>query len=366
MNKGYVRLFTILILLCAGITGIAVFKNADTREEVSENTISDMNVMEPKEEPVTEPENLEPELEKQLSAAEVIDQDTMKISDNSVKESETNEDKENPDKERVKVDLIIFAGQSNMAGYGGDASLAPQLTEGAGGEFRAVSNPTCLYTITEPFGFYENSPIMNDFYAKRGSLVTAFVNAYYQETGVPVVAVSASKGGMSSPYWASKPVCDEIVSRYRTAYDWLNSNGYQVKHKYLIFLQGENDVLEKIPMEQYLANMYQFSTALYNEGLDKFFMIRIGGTESDDDSFTQLIDTQTELCRNNPNFVLASTVLSAYKAKDMVDEYHYTQQVLNDVGDDAGKNVGIFTNTWVEPSMYDYRYGSTYVPMKIE
>ncbi|MDD3412718.1 MAG: sialate O-acetylesterase [Lachnospiraceae bacterium] len=350
MNKGYVRLFTILILLCAGITGIAVFKNADTKEEVSENTISDMTVIEPKEEPVTEPENLEPELEKQLSAAEILEQDTMKVSK----------------KERVKVDLIIFAGQSNMAGFGGDASLAPKLTEGAGGEFRAVSNPTCLYTITEPFGFYENSPIMNDFYAKRGSLVTAFVNAYYQETGVPVVAVSASKGGMSSPYWASKPVCDEIVSRYRTAYDWLNSNGYQVRHKYLVFLQGENDVLEKIPMEQYLANMYQFSTALYHEGLDKFFMIRIGGTGSDDDLFTQIIDTQTELCRNNPNFVLASTVLSAYKAKDMVDEYHYTQQVLNDVGDDAGKNVGIFTNTWVEPSMYDYRYENTYVPMKME
>jgi hypothetical protein len=122
LNKGYVRLFIILTLLCAGIFGIAVFKNAGTKEEVSENTISNIAVMGPKEEPVTEPENLEPELEKQLSAAEVIDQDTMKVSSNSIQEeSEISENKKNQEEEKLKVDLIIFAGQSNMAGYGGDA-----------------------------------------------------------------------------------------------------------------------------------------------------------------------------------------------------------------------------------------------------
>lgn len=266
--------------------------------------------------------------------------------------------------DRTAVDLIIFAGQSNMSGYGGDATQIPPLQEGAGGEFRAVSDPTCLYTIVEPFGYYENNEVMNDFHMKRGSLVTSFVNAYYEKTGVPVVAVSASKGGMSSAYWASDAVCAEVVKRYRTAYEWLNGNGYRVRFKYLVFLQGENNVIEKIPTEQYQSDLYKFSETLYREGLDKFFLIRIGGEKQNPDAFQDLVALQTELCRNNPNFVLASTVLSAYTGKDMVDEYHYTQQVLNDVGDDAGNNVGEFSNTWIEPSMYDYKYGTTYEPVR--
>lgn len=278
--------------------------------------------------------------------------------------SEAAQDMSDQQDDRTAVDLIIFAGQSNMSGYGGDATQIPELLEGAGGEFRAVSDPTCLYTIVEPFGYYENTEVMNDFHMKRGSLVTAFVNAYYEKTGVPVVAVSASKGGMSSSYWASDAVCEEVVNRYRTAYEWLNGNGYRVRFKYLVFLQGENNVIEKIPTEQYQSDIYKFSQALYQEGLDKFFLIRIGGEKQNPDAFNDLIALQTELCRNNPNFVLASTVLSAYTGKDMVDEYHYTQQVLNDVGDDAGSNVGEFSNTWIEPSMYDYKYGTTYEPMR--
>lgn len=351
MNKKLTILFVVLLLICVA-SGVTVYISRHTKDNSEEPIIYVEN---PQEEPVEEPKDLDPELSKQLEQAHTISMD-------EIREEKKTEQTEESD--GVVVDLIIFAGQSNMSGFGGNASQAPALIEGAGGEFRAVSNPTSLYTITEPLGFFENTPIMNDLYGKNGTLVTAFVNAYYETTGVPVVAVSASKCGTSSNYWASEAVCNEVVNRYRSAYDWLNANGYHVKHKYLVFLQGENDVIENVSLEQYLTNMNTFSTTLYNNGLDKFFMIRIGRKRSDAALFDGMIATQTELCRNNPNFVLASTVLSAYQEKDMVDEYHYTQQVLNDVGDDAGKNVGSFSNTWIEPGMYDYKYQNEYVPEK--
>lgn len=369
MNR---RLSIVFILLLALAAAAAAFVYRTGRTEVpptvSDNR-SEMILLEPEEEPVEEPEDIEPEIKEHLEEAEVLDftgadsaaesvSQDFAVSENQVSENQT----DSGSKEAVTVDLILFAGQSNMSGYGGDVTQVPPLTEGAGGEFRSASNPTCLYTIVEPFGFYENTPIMNDLYLKKGSLVTSFVNAYYEETKVPVVAVSASKGGMPSPYWASDAVCGEVVTRYRTAYEWLKGNGYRVRFKYLVFLQGENNVIEGIPTEQYQSDIYKFSEALYQEGLDKFFMIRIGSRKDDPDAFNDLIAIQTELCRNNPNFVLASTVLSAYGGNDMVDDYHYTQQVLNDVGDDAGKNVGKFSNTWIEPSMYDYKYGTTYEP----
>ena len=104
------------------------------------------------------------------------------------------------------MDLIIFMGQSNMSGAGGDASAAPKLTEGAGYEYRAVTDPDTLHVLEEPFGEKENRGALDDteLLERKGSLVTSFVNAYYEQTKVPVVAVSASRGSSSLNGWLTK------------------------------------------------------------------------------------------------------------------------------------------------------------------
>ena len=50
------------------------------------------------------------------------------------------------------VDLFIFMGQSNMSGFGGDATLAPEVPEGWAYEYKAISNPGGLVPMKEPFG----------------------------------------------------------------------------------------------------------------------------------------------------------------------------------------------------------------------
>ena len=90
------------------------------------------------------------------------------------------------------VDLIVFAGQSNMAGRG-DAEDAPECLPGAGYEYKAVSAPEDLIPIQEPFGLHEDrenglSDRTEDGGTKRsGSMVTALVNEYYRQTGRVVV-----------------------------------------------------------------------------------------------------------------------------------------------------------------------------------
>ena len=54
------------------------------------------------------------------------------------------------------VDLVIFAGQSNMSGRGGDATQAPGVPVDTGYEFRIGTCPTGIYPVTEPFGVYSN------------------------------------------------------------------------------------------------------------------------------------------------------------------------------------------------------------------
>ncbi|MEI3208767.1 MAG: hypothetical protein V8S84_13470 [Lachnospiraceae bacterium] len=83
-------------------------------------------------------------------------------------------------------DLFLFAGQSNMAGRGIACTQfpegAPDLISGAGAEFRAISDPTRLYPIAEPFGALENNPTgIFEPGMKTGSLVTSFVNTYFQK-----------------------------------------------------------------------------------------------------------------------------------------------------------------------------------------
>ncbi len=263
-----------------------------------------------------------------------------------------------------EVDLIVFAGQSNMSGYGGNAGEAPEIEKNAGAEFRAVSDPTKLYTIEEPFGIYENTEIMNDFYLKRGSLVTSFINTWYEETGTPVIAVSASKGGMPSTYWASDVVCEEVIMRFKSAKTWLEENDYKVRNQFLIFLQGENDVIEGIPNEQYLTDINVFSSRMFMSGIDKFLMIRIGGEKGKHDAFKRIVDLQTELCRTDPRFVLVSTLLSGVGDDHMTDRYHYDQAALNLLGADAARNGAYFAINREDPEIKDFLTGEQYEPVR--
>lgn len=79
-------------------------------------------------------------------------------------------------KQRI-VDVVLFMGQSNMAGRG-IADMAPQVQPGMGYEYRAITAPNRLTPLQEPFGKDENNP--DGVYEpgmKTGSMVSAFVNA---------------------------------------------------------------------------------------------------------------------------------------------------------------------------------------------
>ena len=118
------------------------------------------------------------------------------------------------------MDVILFMGQSNMSGANGDASQAPELIEGAGYEYRAVTDPDGLHVLEEPFGENENRGALDDteLLERRGSLVTAFVNAYYEGTGVPVIGVSASKGGSRIREWQpGTPMLTDAANRLAAA-----------------------------------------------------------------------------------------------------------------------------------------------------
>lgn len=189
--------------------------------------------------------------------------------------------------ESGEVDLFLFMGQSNMAGRGITCFRFPEKTlkclKGAGYEFRAISDPTKLYPIAEPFGQYENKP--DGIYEpgrKSGSLVTAFVNAYYTEIHIPVIAVSASKGGSAVSEWLpGTAFLRDAMQRFRDAVLFLNSRHEMIRHKYMVWCQGETDGKHQTEPELYKSSFLQIWEALASEGIEHCFLIRIGNYNAD-------------------------------------------------------------------------------------
>lgn len=237
------------------------------------------------------------------------------------------------------VDLVIFSGQSNMSGTGGNASQAPAVIKGY--EFRAASDPTGLYPISEPFGVRETGYMGESAVVKQGSLVSAFANAYYRKTGTPIVAVSASRGGTNSAYWATSEVRADLYSRFVKANDYLTKNGYTVRHKYLVWLQGESDSNGLTTADQYQKNLEAAFSSLFANGLEQVFIITPGYAQGGVIFYDDVINAQKNLAAKSNRYTICSELLRTLPANStyMSDAVHYNQKALNMVGADAANHV---------------------------
>lgn len=234
------------------------------------------------------------------------------------------------------VDLIIFMGQSNMAG-GGTASKAPLVPKDIASEFRVISDPTKLYPLTEPFGQHENNPFGISESLKTGSLVSSFVLHFNKRTRVPVGAISASKRASKIEDWQpGRPLLTDTIERFHAAKEWLEQNVYNLGRKFMVWCQGESD-FKKTTDENYLRGTEMIVEEMLHQGIEKCLLIRIGqrlGNVRQE----RIIHLQDQLCRNNDDIVLVSTQFAdlTYMMKD--DGLHFTQAAYNQVRKEAGSN----------------------------
>lgn len=247
--------------------------------------------------------------------------------------------------ENKDVDLIPFMGQSNMAGRG-TAKDAPVVPKGTAYEFRAVTDPTRLYPLTEPFGKNENNPKgVFEPGMKTGSMVSAFVNAYFKETHRPVVGVSCSKGGSAIAEWIpGTPYYEDAVSRVSSCSSWLTDNHISIRHRFMVWCQGCTDGDLHTDPKVYKKNTaYMIKSFLKDCGLETCFLIQIGNHRDDPDLYVPIQNAQLELAKEEPDIVLVSRQFATFAAKGLMkDEYHYLQEGYNLVGAEAGKNAGLY------------------------
>lgn len=241
------------------------------------------------------------------------------------------------------VHLIMFMGQSNMAGRG-VASQAPQVPPGQAYEFRAVTAPDRLFPLQEPFGRDENNPGgVWEPGMKTGSLVSAFAIEYFRQTGVPLVGVSCAKGGSAIADWMPQtPYYRDAVGRMKRCEQWLSDNGYQIGGRYMVWCQGCTDGDLATDRLLYKENTRTFLRAFMAEcRITTCFLIRIGNHRDVPGLYTPMQEAQEALAAEEPSVVMVSRLFAQFAAAGLMkDKYHYRQEAYNLVGREAGENAG--------------------------
>lgn len=250
-------------------------------------------------------------------------------------------------------DLFLFMGQSNMAGRGITSEKWPQKapvpdTE-AGAEFRAVSDPSRLYPVREPFGAQENrTPGINDGSMKTGSMVSAFVMEYAKETGVPVLGVSASKGGSSIAQWmpdAPDGFLPDALARLAACEAYCAAGGLTLRHRFVLWCQGETDGDHGTPDDKYAAQFRTLLDTLLAHGIEHLFMVHIGrcNIPGSEDRYDRLIALQDKIAADTPAVTMVSTCLAGMRSRGLMkDSFHYYQQAYNEAGEEAARNTAAY------------------------
>ena len=247
---------------------------------------------------------------------------------------------------RDTVDIVIFAGQSNMAGAGGDSSAAPVPTKGTAYEYNLVSDDDRkLIPLQEPFGDGTNkSHIVNGkFVSGNGTLSSAFANAYYKQTGVPLVGVPAAWGGTTTRHWLKEGMLTTTNKRLTSCKKFLKKNKIKVRHIYVLWYQGESDAQYAISADTNIKNMKKIFKKFKKNGVEKMFIIKIAQQINFMGQNDYIQGAQEKLCKMNKNFIMA-TRIPASMHKDIGSWYsdvvHINQKGLNKIGKAAGKTMG--------------------------
>lgn len=249
------------------------------------------------------------------------------------------------------VDLVIFMGQSNMAGRGENVSLAPIPEINTAYEFKAVTDPTKLYALQEPFGKYENVVgAINDISQKEGievksgGMVASLCKTYFENTGIPIVGVSASISSTSiTQFQPNKPILKDAITRLNTAKEWLYKNGYNVRHIYMVWSQGEANYT--MDSERYITYAKTMIEEMRKHGVEMCFVVGIGEHSKYPGIYDKIYNTQLKLCSTYPYAYMTTTVARTLVDRGMMSYLsHYSQEGYNLVGQEAGLSMAKYGN----------------------
>lgn len=265
------------------------------------------------------------------------------------------------------VDVIIFAGQSNMQGQ--SDALTSNAAVSRAYEYKWLSNAlTALknpvgedikYNKTSGSAVTTSTNLTNWLGAHvtgssaygHTNLVPKFCESYIEQTDTDIVAVHVAKGSTKIDYWLpGTPGYEMIVEKATSAIEKAEESTV-VRNVYFVWFQGESDALASTTKATYKQSLITLNNALKEDvGIDKFGIIRVGrfaeaaNVANAIEKDNTIITAQDEICQENTDFLMLTTIAAELNSQP---EYmnpnvagHYSATGLEKIGKAAGITLG--------------------------
>lgn len=260
----------------------------------------------------------------------------------------------------MKVDLILFLGQSNMQGQ------TELLTENAvvkgAYEYKFLTDE--LVPLKNPVGenisadyekgtdpdlkklaFWLNTHVAGASVDGNTNMVPEFCRAYIKETDRNVVAAHIAKGSTEIVYWT--PNSDGYCAIVKKGLAAIKKIGKEnIGRIFCIWLQGESDAIAATKKDDYIKRITALKDGLKKDlGIEKFCIIKVGSFTNDKRD-EEIFAAQEEVCAKDADFVMLTRITAKLlQDKKYLNPFvagHYGSYGQEVLGRTAGRNLAMF------------------------
>ena len=168
----------------------------------------------------------------------------------------------------------------------------------------------------------------------------------YSLTGVPVLGVSASKGGSVIAQWQpGGAYLNDTIRRMHAAFDFCAAHGIVLRHRFLLWCQGESDGDHHTAPDVYAEQFCRMYETLRRENIEHCFLIGIGeyNGPAADISYDAIRNAQYALANHRSDLTVVSRSFETMKVRGLMkDAFHYYQAGYNETGRTAGEACAVF------------------------
>ncbi len=255
-----------------------------------------------------------------------------------------------------KIDVLIFAGQSNMQGET-EGLPEPNPTINNAFEYRFLSNS--FIPLKHPVGEDIKGDVLCGAKNGCGTLIPDFCDEYIKNTGKKVVAVHTARGATTICQWlkgTDRYSC--MTEKVSSAIQKVDEN-YKIDKVYLIWLQGESDAIIGTTQKEYEEMIINFkNTAKCDLNIEKFCIIQIGYfcriapwlefSKNGQGVFRdkEIMRAQVAVTERDNDFIMLSDIC---KTISMDPQYmnpfmggHYNNKGMSLIGRTAGKQLAMY------------------------
>ena len=227
---------------------------------------------------------------------------------------------------KPEIDVFLLIGQSNALGMG-DINFAP------------TPNGMCFEYVE----LDEVVPMRKflDLSRGNGTIPQSFALKWNKLTGRAVCFIHSTVDGSMIKNWGHDRYNYLInaLDKYKRGIETI-SRIYSINKQSAIWIQGESDGKYGTDPIYYRDKLKLLVDDLNNIGIKKVFLSLTGYWDGvEDNRIHNIVATQIITSEESDNLIIGSNLaLSFRNRKLLIDEVHYSQEALNELGEDLANN----------------------------